>query len=244
MEDGQQNVRVRLLEGESENPVFCSALGQCVVHLDRALPKGTPIRVCCSYDSNGTISVSAQVPATKASATVELRREGFAEMEPLSVWRKRLSTADSPLEREPGLQLAPPSAEFGPDSDINELLARLDQLYAHAGQQVIESAVPPSAVQLQRLAKQTQLETAALKHLIELLNKRQERQKLPYERMELQSHIARVRMAWSQANKLHVHSFVGLGRVYLHEQKDNGLDDGLVAEVAQLESWLAARAGS
>lgn len=244
MEDGQQNVRVRLLEGESENPVFCTALGQCVVHLDSSLPKGTPIRVCCQYDANGTISISAQVLATKASAAVELRREGFAEMESLDVWRRRLSTSQSAPESDGVDTLPPAAATFGPDSDVNEMLARLDQLYGHVGRIVAESAVPATAVQLQRLVKEARSEGATLKRLIDVLGKRQEREKLPLERMQLQGHVARVRMAWNQANMLQSHSYVVLGRTYLHDQNDNTIDPGLKSEAEQLERWLEARAAS
>ena len=160
MEHGQKNVRVRLLEGESENPVYCASLGQCVVHLDPALPKGTEVRVRCSYDANGTITVTAQVPATKASAFVELCREGFAELEPLAVWRKRLTIGDddaNPLRDEALLA----ESTLGPDSDIHELIARLDQIYAFVGRQVSDSAVPAGAVQNQRLMQQSRLERNA-----------------------------------------------------------------------------------
>jgi molecular chaperone DnaK len=243
-EDGQKNARVQLLEGESENPVFCTALGQCVVHLDRAMPKGTLIRVCCSYDANGTISVTAQVPATKASATVELRREGFAELEPLAVWRKRLSTADTGHETDPGGHLPAAPAALGPDSDVNELLVRLDQLYAHVGCEVAEAAVPTSAVPTQRLLKQTKGEAAALKRLIDLLNKKQDQQKVPSDRMQMQGHLARARMAWDQSNRLYLHSCIDLGRMYLRDRRHHAEFASVSEEATQLQRWLDSRMSS
>ncbi len=242
MEDGQKNVRVRLLEGESENPVFCSSLGQCVVHLGDGLPGGTEVRVRCSYDASGTISVSAHVPATKVSASVELRREGFAEMETLDVWRSRLSTNASPADRDADATLPPAPASLGADSNVNELLARLDQLHAHVGRHVGEAAVPASAVPLQRLYQQTRREAAALKHLIDLLNKQQHAQQVPFEKMQLQGHLARTRMAWDQVNKLNLHSGISLGREYLRRHQYSGTDAAKLSdEISNLTAWLSER---
>lgn len=240
MSDGQPNVRVRLLEGESENPVFCSALGQCIVHLDQTLPKGTAIRVNCHYDASGTISVSANVGATKSSAHVELKREGFAELESLLTWRRRLSTTAPDEKVEPDLP-EPTAASLGPDSDLNVLLSRLDQLYSHVGRSVAEQAVPVSAMQLQRLLKKTQQESVVLKQLIDVLNKRQHRQKISENRMKMQADLARVRMAWDQTNRLYLHSCVSLGRVYLNEHQRDHAFDSLSNEIDLLQSWLEER---
>ncbi|QDV66463.1 Chaperone protein dnaK2 [Rosistilla carotiformis] len=244
MEDGQKNVRVRLLEGESENPVYCSSLGQCVVHLDPSLPKGTEIRVCCSYDASGTITVTAQVPATKASAFVEMRREGFAELEPLEVWRTRLTIGENASAAEDESDAWIVDASLGPDSSIGDLLSRLDQIYAHIGGRAIESAVPTAAVSTQRLMRQSLAESRTLRRLVDMLNKKQALQTQPKERMQMQGHVARARMAWDQANKLYLHSCVGLGRTCLQHDRDGFIDDALSEQLEQLEQWIRERVTS
>lgn len=247
MQHGQSNVRVRLLEGESENPLFCSSLGQCVAHLDPGLPAGTQVHVRCSYDAGGTISVSAHVPATKTSATVELRREGFGELEPLTVWMDRLSTRTTSDSHHAESESAPPPASLNQDSDINELLARLDQLYGYIGRRICQAAVPVALVAMQRLHRQTRREADALKHLIDLLNQRQHQQRVPFEKMQLQGHLARCRMAWDQVNKLHLHSTIALGREYVRQAADETSGSSfpqssdILDEAELLESWLTER---
>lgn len=241
MEDGQKNVRVRLLEGESENPIYCSSLGQCVVHLDPSLPRGTEIRVCCRYDAGGTITVTAQVPATKASAFVEMRREGFAELEPLDVWRTRLTIGEAAATNDDNDGSLIVDATLGPDSDISDLLVRLDQIYAHVGRQAIESAVPTAAVATQRSMRHARAEAQTLRRLVELLNKKQAVQTQPKDRMQMQGHLARARMAWDQANKLYLHSCVALGRACLSHDRSEFIADSLNNHVTQLEQWIQER---
>jgi molecular chaperone DnaK len=242
IQSGQQNVSIRLLEGESENPIYCSALGKCVVKLDQPLPKGTPVRVCCRYDDNGTISVTADVPGTSASASAELVREGCEELEPLAIWRERLldqssaKTSKAPTKRKPVL-----NAFLGPDSNLNELLTRLDQLYAHVGYSALSASVPPSAESLKRLLIQTKTEAATLKYLVERLTYEQEEQKNPEKRMRLQRDLAQVRIAWDQANRLHLHSCIGLGRSYFHEQPQEFVGTPIANQVSELEQWLDDR---
>ena len=245
MNDGQPNVRVRLLEGESENPVFCTALGQCVVHLDPSLPKGTEVRVCCRYDSSGNITVTSNVPATKASAYVELRREGFSELDSLEIWRKRIA-GDASIDAERDNSEIPiaKSVVLNEDSNLEELLTRLDQIYAHVGRLVRDSAVPTDAISAQRLSKSLCTETKALKSLIGLLNQKQHTQKTPSEKMQMQGQLARARMAWDQSNKLYVHSCVSLGRTYLNHSPDNAMAGVSESEIQQLREWIERRLNS
>ncbi len=239
-EDGQKNARVRLLEGESENPEFCSTLGQCVVRLDEFLPKGTAIRVNCCYDANGTISFAAHVPATKVSASVELRRDSFAELEPLDVWRQRLSTGN--VKHQPDLprEVLTPHAELSPSANTQQLIRRLDQICVEVGQRLADSAVPVRAVPAQRLLKQTRTEHEALRRLVEVINKKQQAETIPCERMQLQGQLARVRMAFDQSQKLYQHSCLVLGRVSLDERGADSLLADEKAEAVRLRQWIDA----
>jgi molecular chaperone DnaK len=63
IEEGQRNVAVPVVEGESERPEFCVPLGKCVVRgLPPGLPKGTRVDVAYRYLANGRLAVSAWVP--------------------------------------------------------------------------------------------------------------------------------------------------------------------------------------
>jgi molecular chaperone DnaK len=88
---GQRNVKVAIVEGESERPEHCIPLAECVVRdLPSDLPKGTPIQVQFSYAANGRISVTARVVKTRQSAHVELEHTGQRDLQTLDAWRKRL----------------------------------------------------------------------------------------------------------------------------------------------------------
>lgn len=239
IQDGQQNVSIRLLEGESENPLFCSALGKCVVKLGANLSKGTPVRVGCRYDANGTISVSADVPGTNASAHAELMREGCEELEPLSLWRERL--LDQPATSVQAKRKPVLNAFLGPDSDLNELLNRLDQFYAHIAQSVRTDDVPATVTPMKQLFDQTKAEAATLKHLVERLTAEQEEEQNPEQRIRFQSDLAQIRIAWDQVNRLHMHSCIGLGRSYYQSRPDDLDGSPLANQVAELEQWLDDR---
>ena len=238
---GQPNVSVRLLEGESENPLFCSALGKCVVRLDPQLPQGTLVRVRCRYDANGTISVAADVQGTDSQARADLVREGYEELEPLSVWRERLldapakSVAAPPTIRRPVM-----NAFLSPDSNLNELLSRLDQLYATVGEQAINADVPPSMAPIKRLVQQTSVEAETLKHLVERVTGLQEEQRNPEQRMRLQADLAQIRIAWDQANRLYAHGCISLGRSYFRSQRHQS-DSTIANQIIELEQWLDER---
>ena len=58
--DNQSFVRVKVLEGESEDPEVCAVIGECVVSpLPPDLPKGAPITVTFTYDNSGRLRVRA-----------------------------------------------------------------------------------------------------------------------------------------------------------------------------------------
>ena len=232
----QRNVSVRLLEGESENPAFCSPLGKCVVFLDQSLPQGTSVRVHCSYDASGNITVSADVPATKDAAKVELRREGFAELEPLKVWQSRLCGGESESAEQ---ESDPPEMELGPESEINQLIASLDQLYDFVGRKVLLHGSPPG-LSMSQLATKSKREADTLKHVLRQLLARQKEQ-TGSDRMRSEAQLAQLRMAWNQSNKLYMHSCVALGREFLSRPDGPRLFPTLHDKVARLEGWISDR---
>ena len=79
--DNQPNVKVKLLEGESSLPSHCSRLATATIkNLPPGLPKGTPIDVRYSLQSNGRLTVSAAIPGHGEDAQIELQRvRGLAD---------------------------------------------------------------------------------------------------------------------------------------------------------------------
>ncbi|HEV3004904.1 MAG TPA: Hsp70 family protein, partial [Pirellulales bacterium] len=58
----QNSVKVAVVEGESQRPDYCIALGECVVRdLPAGLPAGTPVEVEYTYAANGILTVRARV---------------------------------------------------------------------------------------------------------------------------------------------------------------------------------------
>ena len=68
--DDQPNVRVQLVEGESENPKFCSPVAKCVVHLDPPVPEGTIVEVSCCYEADGTIRTAESVVSRRSQGAM------------------------------------------------------------------------------------------------------------------------------------------------------------------------------
>lgn len=95
--DNQRTVLARIVEGESNHPEECIALGDCRVHdLPQGLPQGTPVEVEFRYAANGRISVSARV--ARHSGHCEIRSHASQDLGDLATWRKRLlgQTSETP----------------------------------------------------------------------------------------------------------------------------------------------------
>jgi len=89
----QRSVKVAVVEGESQRPDYCIALGQCVVRdLPPGLPAGTPVEVEYAYAANGTVSVCARVPSVRQSAAVEIQHGSNRDLADLETWRIKLAS--------------------------------------------------------------------------------------------------------------------------------------------------------
>ncbi|HCK42255.1 MAG TPA: hypothetical protein DHW22_11555 [Planctomycetaceae bacterium] len=88
-EDDQNNVLVRLLEGESSQPEHCSELGRArIKNLPRGLQKGTKVKVVYRLDSNGRLSVNANIPGVGSAAQIDLQRVKSITNSRLDSWKK------------------------------------------------------------------------------------------------------------------------------------------------------------
>ena len=126
----QRSVKVDVVEGESDRPEACIALGECIVRdLPPGLPKGSLVEVEYAYHANGRIAVSARVPTVRYSQHVEIKRDSARSLDDLSTWRARLCGQ------------AKPSAD---PADRAATLKQLDALYLNVGKVAVKLALLPS----------------------------------------------------------------------------------------------------
>ena len=245
VEDNQPNVRVRLLEGESENPAYCSSLGQCVVQLQSSLPAKTAVHVSCRYDAGGTISVDAMVPSTGAEASVVWNREGFDEIDPLNRWRQRLTTgADSLHTAESNANLLPRVSTLRPDTSPSDLMRRLDQLYEHIAVTysvtIDQYDADPDVAATKTLLEQTRAELRTLERLINRLRDVSQTRDDDIDPIRVQGDLSRVRVTHFQTSRLHQHSRISLGQAFFDAANEELGDPLVEQEVKELRSWLDA----
>ncbi len=78
--DGQQKVRVRILQGEANQSAACIPIGDCWVDgLPAGMPKGAPVQVRCGVAANGRIEVMALDMTSGKMAKAEIHRTGGLE---------------------------------------------------------------------------------------------------------------------------------------------------------------------
>jgi molecular chaperone DnaK (HSP70) len=162
--DSQRSVKVRIVEGESDRPEACLALGECIVRdLPPGLPKNTPVEVEYAYHANGRISVSARVPSIRYSQRVEIERETAQNLCDLNVWRARLCGQAEPPADEPAASTATEPMAHA------DLLKQLDALYLKVGNMAVKLPLPEPlrrsqqtavAAAAERNCAQTQLQAA------------------------------------------------------------------------------------
>ena len=88
-EDGQQSVKIQLLEGESTLPGQCTPLAKAAIrNLPPGLPEGTSIGVCYRFDTNGRLSVRADMSHGGKEVQIELDRVRGLTEGVLDRWRR------------------------------------------------------------------------------------------------------------------------------------------------------------
>ncbi len=75
--DGQEKVRVKIMQGDARQAAACIAVGECWIEdLPAGLPAGSPVEVTCGCGDNGLIEVTARDIASGKTVRAELHREG------------------------------------------------------------------------------------------------------------------------------------------------------------------------
>lgn len=73
--DKQSRVCIPIVEGEVRDVGTCTEVGACVInHLPPNLPRGAPVEVTISYDTNGTVRVKAEELTTHTVTETVLER--------------------------------------------------------------------------------------------------------------------------------------------------------------------------
>lgn len=89
----QPNVRICVLEGESELPEACIEVGACVIRgLPPNLPAGWPVEVRYSYGENGRLQVIASLVGHDAQVATDFVRDNSLTDDDLMLWAECLAT--------------------------------------------------------------------------------------------------------------------------------------------------------
>jgi molecular chaperone DnaK len=96
----QHAVLIKILEGESAKPRFCTPVGVCTIRdLPPDLPAGWPIEVSYTYQSNGLLHLNARLKNHDAGITVDFQHENSLPDEELDLWSHYVETEMSDAAR-------------------------------------------------------------------------------------------------------------------------------------------------
>ena len=237
LEPDQRTVAVPIVEGESERPEFCAALGKCVVRdLPPNLPKGTPVEVTYRYALNGRVSVTARVPTTGHVAEVEIERERGHINGDLALWHERLLHPATSIVSEPR-----PSKRLTENELVarNEIIQQLDSLYCEIGSLGLSSALPNKYEGAQKAAREAAEGLARTRRSREKAEQRRSEAPNATEAAKLSGEVAKARLEERQAQTNSRFACLVLGR----EIATGGLcpkgADELLQEVEALRRRLA-----
>ncbi len=225
----QSNVKVNVVEGESERPEHCIKLGNCVVrNLPPNLPKGTAVEVEYNYSTNGRLSVRARVPAARQSAAVEIQYDGALQIQDLETWHLRVKG------REP--EEATASDGLGFENEVDRLVSRIDEMMISFGQKATGLPLPEAFANRKKLALAAakELQAATLK-LVES-EKRRQSAVGQAEILEASSALAKAGVVAGQAEAKSKSAYRDLGEAAVRAEFAPGPLQGLYLEIKRLQS--------
>jgi molecular chaperone DnaK len=240
--DGQKIAKISLLEGESENPDFCSVLGECLVRIDTPLPRGSALRVALNYTADGTITAVAKVAQLGTAAYVEIRRDGYATLDSLDKWTARLTSGGAKQSTEflEHLDSRPSAQKLEDRDDKEKVAARLAELYRVIGLVSVDSTPPAGAVQSHRLAQLLSQEVETIKELIHSIELAHQQSEDFQDRLESAGQLAQLKMAWEHSMHLLSHCHLALGRECVADKLVDPRASMFVEEANELQSILEA----
>ena len=210
--ENQEAVGVNLLEGESENPRYCTRIARCKVELDPGLPERTEVVVTVRYGTDGTISASAVIPRTRQSAHVELARDGASHLDSLEVWASRLIRGQEQAGVVRAQTLEPPTITNVQGSTLKSIVQRSDYLLADLGGKFLATTVPVNALPSQRAARDAQQEVELVRRLIGTIELKLNSLTHRQERIAAQVDLATLRTYLDHATQYFNHLKLSVGR--------------------------------
>jgi molecular chaperone DnaK (HSP70) len=200
----QRSVKVGVVEGESDRPEACIALGECVVrNLPLGLPRNTPVEVEYTYHANGRLSVAARVPSVRYSQHVEIQRETNRNLGDLNLWQSQL------CGRLPQTAVVIPSTN---EQDSSNTLKQLDSLYQTVGKLAVNAKLPESLLKSRQLAASAAIEcTRSQTNLNEIEHSRQAMHGKE-DAIRLDAQLAQAKMELHQAKVRADFAYLVLGR--------------------------------
>ena len=89
--ENQKNVRITILEGESEQPEACTQVGECIIRdLPPGLPAGSPVEIRYAYAENGRLRVQGKLVGHEAAVKTDFVRVNNMSQGDLMFWYERL----------------------------------------------------------------------------------------------------------------------------------------------------------
>ena len=225
----QRSVKVGVVEGESDRPEACIALGECIVRdLPPGLPTNTPVEVEYAYHANGRISVAARVPSVRYSQHVEIKRDVARNLGDLDAWRARLcGQIEVPAEN--GAADHPADA-----TDRANALKRLDALYLSLGQLAATLALPEALARSQHGAAAAAAELARAQAKVQEAQRARQAAQAGAEVIRLDARLAQANNELQQAQVRSDFAHLVLGRECVAAGFEPAQAAKLLAEIRRL----------
>ncbi|MEO0528937.1 MAG: Hsp70 family protein [Planctomycetota bacterium] len=240
---GQRSIKIKVVEGENENPEFCVPVGTCVATLAPDLPARTEVLVTCRLGTNGTLSVSCLVPATNQSAHVEIRRDRLLDLESLDVWRQRLTGSvpeeealESPLSAIEFAYVAEPSLD--PPLDHDAITKRIDYIGQEAASLYVKTNLGAAAEAERDRWLDAEQEYTALARLLQQVRADLRRETDQLEKIRLQASAALVRVQLEESENLLRYARVAFGSHCLQHEPTPPDAEGYADELYDLRVAL------
>lgn len=193
----QSSVKIAIVEGESEQPEHCIALGECVVrNLPPGLPQDTTVEVEYRYETSGRISVVARVPSVRQSASVEIQHAVGHDLGTLDAWRQKLS--DQTVSAD--------------ETDQSALVDRLDRQLERFGRELLPLTLSEPCRAAQLAAKKAILARDVAKGKFEHAETNRLKAVGPTETMAATSQAARSKAELDQAETASRFALIALAR--------------------------------
>jgi len=224
----QCNVKVVVVEGESERPEHCIKLGECAIrNLPPSLPKGTRIEVEYSYSTNGRLAVRARVPSARQSASVEIHYEGALHIPDLDTWHQRVCGIISESES---------NELVGLEDNLDQFVTRLDDLIVAFGEKAATSELPTVYQKRKSDALRAAAElNSATARLVECEKKRQSAVGQS-EVLETTANLSKATVAVEQAETQSRSAYRALGEECIAAEFAPAPLEGLYSEIKRLKS--------